>query len=1112
MTTDDVYSALNTDTTLTAVATSTASIDLAWSSTSSPYTGVEIQRCSGAGCTDFKSVFGSPFTGVKTQHSEAGLTSGTKYRFRVRSINATTSAPWLTSNDTTTLADVQTPTGYTLSSLGDTSITIAWTDNSSSELFYDVYRCSGASCSTFTAASNSPISANATTYTDTNLVADTYYTYRVRATGTAGSSAWLTGTEVRSGPNAPTALTTGTTTSTSIALSWTNNATTQTSYEAQKCTGSGCTTFAAVSAAALGAGATSVTESGLTGSTTYRFRVRAVRSGIGSDWLTSSDITTKAAAASCASPNTYVIDKGVKAASTNVGRGLWSDTKVIPGTRQPAVAYYDGSATGGTMSLKVAYWDGSTWQVESAAGDNRVVAATNAVFVRLAFLSTGVPMVFWVTGSTTVKAAVRSTAFGTTGTWSAAVIDTVAGATNRALEVSVNPMDQVGLVYLTTNVAATGRARFIYCSGTCTTLSNFVAMTAGSDTIESSNSIINTVATGIAWCRHNSTTYYPAVVYPGNGGAAIRYASCLGALSTCKTVAGWSGQQTTVVSTAGTMAKLYLDPTFSDTPKILTRNAGNTLLQVFEMNKACNLANSGPAYSFTAGNTFGAANSGNAWATLLKSSNGFWHVLTNLSTTNINYHNSVTTTFSTTTWNTAGTVDTITLPAGGAGGGGADVNNTDNQIYTSYGGSTTPFTLNLGVVADHTVTSSAGTAVYYALTPDSTGGIQFNQSTGTTRNVATATTSAGKPGVVYVDFSIGAVAGATLKYAYRNGTTAATTWTTITLPNTGTPSAPSLAFDHNNKPWIGFYDASNLKYFLATNSATDGSGTWNFYQFPSNGKTTAAALPATEDTAVVMYYSGGAAKPVMLTLNSSAAGSPGVRSAFFDTSALAFTSVTTLDALTAASYGTRLTADFDTSGNIVVAYYDFTATRVKFNYSTNGTTWLGTPPQISAANQGREGLSIHLDPSTSRPAVSYYDRANNNVYFNYCTKAMSLCSLATNWTTATVASSVGVSGIGTANEALLNTTLTYSADGVPHVSYMSGIAATTQQLGLANNSTGSFVTTALTTRPSSRVTGASAFNFDMAGLNESSVRNTLGHYLSAYIGPNNWLYATSCGD
>ena len=102
------------------------------------------------------------------------------------------------------------------------------------------------------------------------------------------------------------------------------------------------------------------------------------------------------------------------------------------------------------------------------------------------------------------------------------------------------------------------------------------------------------------------------------------------------------------------------------------------------MNQACNAS---PAYTFTAGNTLGAANSGNAWATLLKSSNGYWHVITNLSTTNTNYHNSSSTNFATATWNAAGTVDTLTLPAGGAGGGGADINNTDGQIYASYGGS-----------------------------------------------------------------------------------------------------------------------------------------------------------------------------------------------------------------------------------------------------------------------------------------------------------------------------------------------------------------------------------------------------------------------------------------
>ncbi len=799
-----------------------------------------------------------------------------------------------------------------------------------------------------------------------------------------------------------------------------------------------------------------------------------------------------------------MVDKGLKSNSTNTGRGLWSDLKVIPGTRQAAIAYYDGSATGGAAAIKISWWNGTSFQDETVAGDSRV-AAGSATFVKLAFLNTGVPMVFWTTGSTTVKGAMRSAALGSSGTWTAAVIDTVAGAANRALEVSVSANDDVGLVYLT-NTTVAGRARFIYCSGQCTSMSSFVAMSGAADTIEATNVIAAYMATGIGWCKHNSTTYYPVVVYPNTGN--VRYASCLGSLSTCRTVAGWSGQQSTVVASgAGVIAKVLVDSTVvGDNPKILARNAGNTLLQVFQMNQACNAA---PGYTFTAGNTFSAATTGTAWANLLKSSNGYYHVVTNLAATAVNYYNSVSTTFPSTAWNAAGTLDTVTLPAAGAGGGGADINNTDYQLYASYGTAAAPFNLVMGVVSDYTVTSSTAGNVFYQYFPDLSGGINLPLSTGQTRNVSTAVTSDGRPGVAYIDNSIGTAAGALLKYAFRDGTTSSATWTKISIPSSPSPTMPSLAFDHNNYPWISYYDSATFRYYLVTNTLTSGLGDWTFYQFPINAKTANAVAPATDDTAMAMYYSGGVAKPLMIVMNSTAAGGTGVRAALFNPATSSFVSFNTVDAL-GGSFGTRLTADYDLNGNVVVSYYDITVTKAKFNYTSNGQSWLGTPAQITAAAAGREGLSIKINPSNSRPAISYYDRANNAVYYTACTTAMSSCATASNWTTSTVSSSAGVSGIGTANEQLLNTSLSFSTDGIPYVSYMDGIAATTQRLAVADNESGSFVSVDLAPKSSSAVSGAAAPNFAMSGLNVSSVRSPDGSLISSYVGPGNYLYVTSC--
>jgi hypothetical protein len=207
-----------------------------------------------------------------------------------------------------------------------------------------------------------------------------------------------------------------------------------------------------------------------------------------------------------------------------------------------------------------------------------------------------------------------------------------------------------------------------------------------------------------------------------------------------------------------------------------------------------------------------------------------------------------------------------------------------------------------------------------------------------------------------------------------------------------------------------------------------------------------------------------------------------------------------------------LSASFDKKGNVAIAYYDLTTTKAKFNYTTSGLSWLATPAQISSLNTGREGLTIQLNPTNSQPAISYYDRANNFVYYTACSTSLANCSASGNWSTTTISSTVGVSGIPVASEQLLNTSLTYSASGIPYITYMSGIAATTQGFGFADNSSGSFLNTTLGTSPNSAVSGASAVNFSMIGFSESSTRTTLGTFLSAFVGPNNWLYAATCGD
>ena len=1093
--------------------TSSSSINLKWIDKSLSETGYEVQKCVGSGCTNFVAISASPLKDNITNYTELNLSGGV-YRFRIRAISSKANSDWLTSDDISTLPP--TPTNITVTSLLDTSLTLSWVDNCTDELFYEVQRCVGLGCTNFTAALNSPLPANSVGYTSTGLTPNTYYSYRIRAVSALGAGDWGTLVDCLTAPTAPTGFTNGTVSGTSIQFSWTDNATTETGYEVQSCVGVSCTNYTTLTT--LASNVTTYTATGLNGSTVYKFRVRAIRGTDGSDWLNSNAITTSAVAASpasCSTPKTRVIDVGTKSNVTAVGRGLWSDTKIIPGTQNPATAYYDGSATGGTASVKLSYWDGNQFNIENVAAD-RIVGVGSASWVKLGFLSSGRPIIVWTTGSTNVKAAMRSAALGSTGTWTTAIIDNVAGNATRTASLSISPNDDVAVAYFT-NTTTAGRVRFVYCSA-CSNLSNFVTMTSGTDNIDNTGPVAGLLGIGTAWCN-NGGSYNPAIVYHGNTAATVRYAVCTGTIASCRTSAGWT-TTSVVAGAAPVLMDMQIDPTVNQsTVKILLKPAAATALTPYLSTAGCHA----PA-SFTAGTVVGATSSGTSWAKLLKDYSGLWHVIANDSTTSVVYMNSNTTNFQTTTWNAAGTIETVTLPASGSGAGGADIANSSGMIFSSYGLAASPFNLNMGVVNDFSYVSNNASAVYYTTLPDTSGAINMPLSAGNqVRNVSISALTDGTPGVAYVDFSAGALTGGRLKYAQRNGVTADSLWIPYIIPNTINPMFPSLAYDHNGLPWISYYDSGNFRYYLVTNSAKDGSGIWSQYLVPIGNKTATATAPATDDTAIAMAYSGGIATPVVILLNGTAAGGTGVRAVRFNTVTRQFSTVVTVDATP--SYATRLSADFDTNGNILIGYYDLATTTLKVNFSMNGgTTWKVTSAQLTSTGVGREGISVKFNPINSRPAVSYYNRSANQVYYSYCTTDLTSCGTAGNWTQvlAQSTSAVGVSGVSvTTNEQVLNTSLTFGSNGIPYITYMTGVSPS----GLTSNggpglvvtdsSTGFTPTLPIPLATSYSITSAlapAALSFGQNGMNVSSIRNVLGHLISAHVGVNNWLYATSCGD
>ena len=272
--------------TLVATASSSTQIGLAWtaSTDSVGVTGYRVERCTGTGCTSFAQI--GTTTGATT-FSNSGLTASTSYSYRVRAADAagnlsnfsnTSSAATQAAADTTPPTP---PTGLAATASSSTQIGLAWTASTDNVgvTGYRIERCTGASCTSFAQIGTT---TGATTFSNTGLTASTSYNYRVRATDAAGNLSNYSNTAPiitlsspdTTPPSAPSSLVATASSSTQVGLTWTASSDNVgvTGYRIERCTGASCTSFAQIGTTT---GATTFSNTGLTASTSYSYRVRA---------------------------------------------------------------------------------------------------------------------------------------------------------------------------------------------------------------------------------------------------------------------------------------------------------------------------------------------------------------------------------------------------------------------------------------------------------------------------------------------------------------------------------------------------------------------------------------------------------------------------------------------------------------------------------------------------------------------------------------------------------------------------------------------------------------------------------------------------------------------
>src|SRR5262249_34559730 len=148
--------------------------------------GYSVERCQGAGCSNFAQVE----TPSGTNFNDTGLTAGTSYSYRVRATDAAGNFGPFSNVFTDRTHAPETPppsapgalTGYAVSG---TQLNWSWGPAYATvcRSGYSVERCQGAGCSNFAQVAT----PSGTSFNDTGLTADTSYSYRVRATDAAGN-------------------------------------------------------------------------------------------------------------------------------------------------------------------------------------------------------------------------------------------------------------------------------------------------------------------------------------------------------------------------------------------------------------------------------------------------------------------------------------------------------------------------------------------------------------------------------------------------------------------------------------------------------------------------------------------------------------------------------------------------------------------------------------------------------------------------------------------------------------------------------------------------------------------------------------------------------------
>jgi tripartite motif-containing protein 71 len=290
-----VYVPPSSPTLLTASTWSANQIFLSWNDTSINETGFLIERCQGENCTQFAEV--TQVAGNTTSFSDTGLAANMTYTYRVRAVNSAGNSGYSNTASATTLPIAPAaPAGLVATAFSSTQINLNWTDASDNETGFIVERCQGDCGSGFAVIAS--VAADTTVFSDSGLIAETSYTYRVYAANAGGNSDYSNSASattlplVTIPPASPSALVSTAVSSNQVDLDWADASNNEDGFKIERCSGSRCKNF--IEVASVGANVTYWSDTTVVENTVYQYRIRAYNNIGNSAYSNVTRITTPA--------------------------------------------------------------------------------------------------------------------------------------------------------------------------------------------------------------------------------------------------------------------------------------------------------------------------------------------------------------------------------------------------------------------------------------------------------------------------------------------------------------------------------------------------------------------------------------------------------------------------------------------------------------------------------------------------------------------------------------------------------------------------------------------------------------------------------------------------